>query len=187
MKLSQFSLLALSTILFVGCAKNAPYVKEDIDKEVMEDLEEMEENIEEMMDKEEMEDDHKEEMKDDEQEEVEEEKEEEMKKEEAPAAASGQYTAYADGVIGNGEKSVLFFHAKWCPACKKNEALLNKFYGAGEYPISVYKIDYDSASELKKQFGVVSQDTFVVIDGNGNQLSSQTFPSETKLESLISS
>ncbi|MDA1208859.1 MAG: thioredoxin family protein [bacterium] len=103
-----------------------------------------------------------------------------------PTVASvGTYTSYYNGVIGNGEPAVLFFHAAWCPYCQKNDALLNNFYDTGDFPLSTYKIDYDTASELKSRFGVVQQDTFVVIDGAGNKVSSKSFPSEDALRAMI--
>jgi len=99
--------------------------------------------------------------------------------------ASGQYLAYSDGVIGNGESSVLFFKAPWCPSCKKNDGILTELYGKGGASLNTYKIDYDTATELKKQYGITSQDTFVLIDGSGKAVSSVTFPSESALLALV--
>jgi thiol-disulfide isomerase/thioredoxin len=100
-------------------------------------------------------------------------------------ASEGSYTAFKDGVIGNGETSVLFFHATWCPACKKNNGLLESWYGAEQFMRSVYKIDFDTATELRKQFGVTGQDTFVLIDGSGNEIERVSFPSQSALRALL--
>jgi thiol-disulfide isomerase/thioredoxin len=100
-------------------------------------------------------------------------------------ASEGSYTAFKDGVIGNGETSVLFFHATWCPACKKNNGLLESWYGAEQFMRSVYKIDFDTAIELRKQFGVTGQDTFVLIDGSGNEIERVSFPSQSALRALL--
>ena len=111
-----------------------------------------------------------------------------MDKEEEPSAMkkeSGQYVAYSDGVIGNGQKSVLFFHAPWCPACKQNDEYLSDWYGSEEFPVSVYKVDYDTASELKKKYGITGQDTFVQIDGAGNAITQARFPSQSALRGLL--
>lgn len=106
-------------------------------------------------------------------------------KEVVKAEGSGEYTAYTDGVIGNGQTSVLFFHATWCPACKKNSGLLDSWYGAEDFPRSVYKVDYDTSAALKKQYGITGQDTFVLIDGNGKALERVTFPSQSALRALL--
>lgn len=98
---------------------------------------------------------------------------------------TGSYTAYYDGVIGNGEESVLFFHATWCPKCQQNEANLQAWYAENKYGRTVYKLDYDSNQQLKEEFGITSQDTFVLIDGNGEEIERVTFPSEEKLQELL--
>ena len=103
----------------------------------------------------------------------------------AKVASDGSYTAYTAGVVGNGEESVLFFHAPWCPKCKTNDGLLSSFYGSADYPRSVYKIDYDTAADLKAQFGVTGQDTFILIDGNGSEIERVRFPSESALRDLL--
>ncbi len=97
----------------------------------------------------------------------------------------GVYGTYTSGVIGNGQKSVLFFHAGWCPYCKAHDTYLTDLYGSEEVPLNTYKIDYDSSLDLRKQFGITSQDTFVLIDGNGSVLKQLTFPSNTAVEELL--
>lgn len=100
----------------------------------------------------------------------------------------GVYTAYYDGVVGNGQTSVLFFYAAWCPYCRTHDTALNAWYNGDPNPaISTYKIDFDTAEALKAQFGVVQQDTFVVIDGQGNVVQTLSFPSDAAIEALIAS
>ena len=101
------------------------------------------------------------------------------------AGNPGQYTGYVDGVVGNGMESVLFFHATWCPACKKNNGLLTSWYSSEEFSRSVYKIDFDTATDLRREFGVNGQDTFILIDGNGNEIQRVSFPSESALRALL--
>jgi thiol-disulfide isomerase/thioredoxin len=97
----------------------------------------------------------------------------------------GQYTLFFDGVIGNGLESVLFFHAAWCPYCIAHNTQLQSWYGSEKFPRSTYKIDYDTADELKKMFNVTNQDTFILIDGNGNEIKRVTFPAESALHELL--
>ena len=100
-------------------------------------------------------------------------------------ASEGSYSQYAPGVIGNGKQSVLFFHATWCPKCKENDGRLKDFYGSADFPRSVYKIDYDAATDLKSQYGITGQDTFVLIDENGKEIKRVRFPSKDALRDLL--
>lgn len=100
-------------------------------------------------------------------------------------AEQGIYTEYHEGIIGNGQKSVLFFHATWCPKCKENDGRLKEFYGSSDYPRSVYKVDYDTSSDLKSQYGVTGQDTFILIDENGREIERVRFPSRSALRDLL--
>lgn len=97
----------------------------------------------------------------------------------------GTYTDFSPDVIGNGETSVLFFHAKWCGECKRDDKALTQWEEENGLPVSIYKVDYDSATELKNRYNVAQQNTYVVIDGKGNAISSVSFPGLKKLQALL--
>lgn len=60
---------------------------------------------------------------------------------------------------------VLFFNASWCPTCQQTVANLD---AEGVPPgLTVVSVDYDSASELKQEYGVTVQHTFVQVDSAG--------------------
>lgn len=63
--------------------------------------------------------------------------------------------------------------------------MLRTWYDDGGFPISVYKVDYDTASDLKVRFGVVQQSTFVRLDGDGNIVRTVSFPSPDILKNLL--
>lgn len=101
--------------------------------------------------------------------------------------ATSVYTTYSADVLANGETKVLFFHADWCPNCRANDARLQEWSADGEYTYPVYKVSYDSATALKAQLGVTSQDTFVLVDGEGNIVEGPiTFPSQDQLRDILS-
>lgn len=83
-------------------------------------------------------------------------------------SATSSYRAYEDGVIGNGQESVLFFYAAWCPYCQANDHRLLTW--SGPLPVTVYKVDYDAETELKNRYGIATQDTFIRIDGTGKEI-----------------
>lgn len=84
------------------------------------------------------------------------------------AVSSYEYVAYSDQALEdaqtNDQKVVLFFHAKWCPSCRSADASFEEEGPASLPGVSVLKIDYDTATELKKEFGVIAQHTLVQID-----------------------
>jgi thioredoxin 1 len=87
--------------------------------------------------------------------------------------ADGVYTAYNASLLANADKSptVIFFHASWCPTCKAAEADINSHLDALKASgVQILKTDYDTSTELKKQYGVTSQSTFVKVDSKGAQI-----------------
>lgn len=99
--------------------------------------------------------------------------------------AFGIYMDYTDDVIGDGDPSVLFFQAAWCPICKRTDETLTQWYEEEDFPLSVYKVDYDNSSDLKTRYGVTYQHTFVLLDGEGNALKVLAAPSDEDLKSLL--
>lgn len=66
------------------------------------------------------------------------------------------------------ENQVLFFHATWCPSCRALENNLSN----NDIPsdLGIYKLDYDSSTELKKKYAVNNQHTLVQVDSEGNMI-----------------
>ena len=79
-----------------------------------------------------------------------------------------QYQASKDKYADS--KVVLFFNAKWCPACRAiNEALTSD---PGKIPArtTVVSVDYDQHTDLRQRYGVTTQHTFVQIDSQGEKV-----------------
>lgn len=76
------------------------------------------------------------------------------------------YTAYAPELVGAHEKTVLFFHADWCPSCRAADAGIKTWKLPAD--IAVLKVNYDDSQDLKKKYGVTYQHTFVQVDAQGN-------------------
>ena len=73
----------------------------------------------------------------------------------------------ANAVIGNGEPALLFFYASWCGYCQAKDVTFKELYRDESFSVSTYKIDFDTANDLKAHFGVSTQDTVVLVDGSG--------------------
>lgn len=77
------------------------------------------------------------------------------------------FTDLKGAQMAAGEKpTVLFFYATWCPTCqatkKELQAQADSLKG-----VNLLIVDYDNSDELKKQYGVTYQHTFVKIDSMG--------------------
>jgi len=83
-------------------------------------------------------------------------------------ASAWIYANYDASLVGNTENTVLFFHASWCPSCRAADTWIS----AGEIPLglTVLKADFDSELDLRKQYGVVAQHTFILLDANWNEV-----------------
>lgn len=104
----------------------------------------------------------------------------------AQALGERTYQAYNQGVLGNGETSVLFFHAAWCPECREEDKNLTAWYSSGvPYAVSTYKVNYDTETALKQKYGVTSQHTFVLIDGKGDKIRMAIGPTEADLKNML--
>ena len=104
-----------------------------------------------------------------------------------PTPEPGEFIEYADGTLAYAEEGqvVLFFHAPWCPSCRGLEADIEANLSAIPDGLSLQKVDYDSAVELKKKYGVVRQHTLVQVDANGNMIKTLTGVSST-LSQIVS-
>lgn len=71
---------------------------------------------------------------------------------------------YADSDV------VLFFNASWCPTCQNTVKSLDAAKADFPSGLTVVSVDYDTATDLKKQYGVTTQHTFVQVDSSGNAI-----------------
>ncbi len=100
--------------------------------------------------------------------------------------SAGIYKAYSEESVvdANYDRSLVFFHAPWCPQCRAFEQSIN----AGSIPAGtqILKADYDSSTDLKKKYGVTLQTTFVQVDKSGNQLKKWVgYTSDHTLKTLL--
>lgn len=97
---------------------------------------------------------------------------------------AGKYIAYSDDALSNEKgKRVLFFHAPWCPQCRKLDASIQ----AGSIPsdVTILKVDYDSNQKLRQQYGVTIQTTVVLLDENGKTEKKFVAYDDPSLQSVI--
>lgn len=86
----------------------------------------------------------------------------------AESSVVGSYVDYQQGQTLQSSatnKTVVFFHADWCPTCRFFENDINET--GVPNGIIIVKADYDVETELKAQYSVNVQSTFVLLDENG--------------------
>ncbi|MEV1129731.1 thioredoxin family protein [Agromyces sp. NPDC049794] len=98
--------------------------------------------------------------------------------------AGGGYLDYEDGVIeATAGPKALFFHASWCPKCRAlDEDLRAEGAPAG---LTVFKVDYDSRTDLRQRYGVTLQTTIVFVDDAGEMITSVVLYDDPSVESLV--
>lgn len=97
-----------------------------------------------------------------------------MKNDDVMMKKTGYIDYSSAALTANGEgKNIIFFKASWCPTCKSLDADITS--NANKIPegVNIMKADYDTSSELKKKYGVTQQHTLVVVDKDGNKISSK--------------
>ncbi|RXZ41167.1 thioredoxin family protein, partial [Agromyces binzhouensis] len=100
------------------------------------------------------------------------------------APAEGAYLDYADGAIeATAGPKALFFHASWCPKCRALDEDL-RAEGAPD-GLTVFKVDYDSRTDLRQRYGVTIQTTIVFVDDAGEKISSVVLYEDPSVESLV--
>ena len=119
------------------------------------------------------------------QEETEEEMEEEATETEVSEAvfvelANSNY----DQLLGS-EPFALFFHAEWCPTCKALEADIDELISTFPKGSTVIMANFDTETELRKEFGVNVQSTVVIIDEQGEKVEVLAAPSAKEVKESL--
>lgn len=88
---------------------------------------------------------------------------------ETPAPAEGRLIAWEDydedRAVYAKSTVVLYFHAPWCHECQAtDEAISTNGIPPG---LVLVQIDYDSRTDLREEYGVTIQHSFVLVDDAG--------------------
>ena len=96
----------------------------------------------------------------------------------ATASESGSYQDYdpAKVAASDAEHIILSFHAPWCPSCRALEQDITADLSAIPAGVEIYKVDYDTATELKQRYGITRQHSLIEIAADGTAEGSVTHP-----------
>ena len=67
-------------------------------------------------------------------------------------------------------KRVLYFHAPWCPTCVPTDREFTAKSDQIPQDVVLFKTDYDTSTDLKKQYAITYQHTFVLVDADGREI-----------------
>jgi len=85
---------------------------------------------------------------------------------------SGIYEIYSPEKLSqHSEKNiVLFFKADWCPSCRALDSNISENISQIPSDLAILEVDYDTATDLKRKYGVTTQHSLVQVDSDGNMV-----------------
>lgn len=99
-----------------------------------------------------------------------------------------QYLSYSQATYDSlvGKKPVaLFFHADWCPVCRKMETDIKGDLGNFPKGTKLIQVDYDTATALKQQYGITMQSIVVVLNAQGEVVAKLNGPGNDTLKKAL--
>jgi thiol-disulfide isomerase/thioredoxin len=84
----------------------------------------------------------------------------------------------------SGKKTLVWFHANWCATCKAQELVLAKI-PKDQNETVIVKVDFDTATKLRREFKVPTQSTFLVFKDSKEVGRSVGVTDPTELKKLI--
>lgn len=109
-------------------------------------------------------------------------------KETSTNSESAKYLSYSASTVAasHGQEAyALFFHAPWCPVCVGMEADIKATLS--DFPVGskIFKADFDTELDLRKQYGITIQSTIVIIDKDGKVAEKLTGPKASRISSSL--
>ncbi len=95
------------------------------------------------------------------------------------------YAQYSDRLIGRGKSSVLFFFKASDPFSLRSERAIQSMYGSGSAVVSTYRLEYPTATGARIKYGVLVEDTLVLLDASGQRVASFVHPSAEEIRIIL--
>lgn len=86
-----------------------------------------------------------------------------------PIAQPGSYKDYSKATFDQTKtRRLLFFHASWCPQCRKLDEDIKKT--ALPSDLTIFKVNYDTENDLRIRYGVTLQTTVISVTADGQPI-----------------
>jgi len=80
----------------------------------------------------------------------------------------GVYLPYTSTAVVQAKGDiVLFFYANWCPTCIKVNKNIEENLKKIPKNLTILRVNFDDATELRETYGVTEQHTFIQVDNTG--------------------
>ncbi|MBI4067324.1 thioredoxin family protein [Candidatus Gottesmanbacteria bacterium] len=91
------------------------------------------------------------------------------------SSLASQYLDYSSESLKkaseNNGRVVLWFAAlAWCPSCQAADKDFKANFDKVPKDITILKVNYDTAKDLKQKYAITVQDTFVQVDNQGKEI-----------------
>jgi len=91
------------------------------------------------------------------------------------SSLSQRYVDYSEANLAKATesdgKAMLFFAAlAWCPSCQAADKDIQANFDKVPSDVTILRVDYDTAKDLKQKYAITMQDTFVQVDENGEEV-----------------
>jgi thiol-disulfide isomerase/thioredoxin len=81
-----------------------------------------------------------------------------------------EFQPYSAAALAAAQKAdkpvVLQFRADWCPTCRIQDKVLQTLKSEPGLDVTVFKVNFDTEKDLKKQFKVQAQSTMIILRGD---------------------
>lgn len=102
------------------------------------------------------------------------------------AASYVDYSAEKRSAYQGNKPFAIFFHASWCPICREIADALKEDLNTYPDGVLILEADYDTETELRKEFNVTRQYWFVVFDAEGEiTFSNNLFNANDVIEKIM--
>lgn len=68
-----------------------------------------------------------------------------------------------EAALADGKTVFLDFYASWCPTCLGNAPEIEAAFKNTDKELVGFRVDYDNSAALQKEFGVITQSTYILI------------------------
>lgn len=76
-----------------------------------------------------------------------------------------------DQILKDNGQALLFFYADWCPTCRAADKSIQKDHTLLPKGLTILKVNYDTEVDLKRQYNITAQHTFVHVNRQGKEIS----------------
>ncbi|MFW5702920.1 MAG: thioredoxin family protein [Candidatus Dojkabacteria bacterium] len=86
--------------------------------------------------------------------------------------SSGVYTDYSPELVSSEAYAnrIIFFKSDWCPTCSVLDRDIKENLADIPQGTIILEADYDDETELRREYGVTTQHTLILVDQNGDEI-----------------